>query len=127
MVHKKALIKSYDLDIGHVEIYDYYMLTRLNEGITLNFEKAFDLITITDVHFRNKNFVYITNRVNSYAVDPTIYTEVSQIENLKAIAIISNKQLSRHNVKVERLFFGKPMKLFATLTEAVEWSKLIIG
>ncbi|MGH1388271.1 STAS/SEC14 domain-containing protein [Kordia sp.] len=116
-------IKKYTLQIGKVEIYENYMLAQLNEGITLNIESVGEIISIAHTHFPTQPFAYITIRKNSYAVDPMLYLKVFEIENLKAIAIVSDKFIDNHNVKIEKHFFNKPMNIFKTKEEAIIWSK----
>lgn len=99
------------------------MVAQLNEGITLNIETVQEIILIAKKHFPTQPFAYITIRKNSYAVDPMLYLKVFEIENLKAIAIVSSKFIDNHNVKIEKHFFNKPMNIFKTLPEAVAWVK----
>ncbi|WP_298419649.1 STAS/SEC14 domain-containing protein [uncultured Kordia sp.] len=121
--HKNSYIQKYILSIGKIKIYEDYMVAQLNEGITLNVESVHEIILIAQKHFLEKSFAYITIRKNSYAVDPMMYLKVFEIENLKAIAIVSNKFIDNHNVKIEKHFFNKPMNIFKTLPEAVTWVK----
>ena len=118
-----SFIKKYTLAIGKVEVYDDYMLAQLNEGITLNVETVAELIKIANKHFSDKPFAYITIRKNSYAVDPMMYLKVFEIENLKAIAIVSDKFIDNHNVKIEKHFYNKPMSIYKTTEEAISWAK----
>ena len=121
--NSNSYIKKYTLQIGKVEIYKNYMLAQLNEGITLNIESVGEIISIASKHFPTQPFAYITIRKNSYAVDPMLYLKVFEIENLKAIAIVSDKFIDNHNVKIEKHFFNKPMNIFKTKEEAIIWSK----
>ena len=118
-----SYLKKYTLQIGEVEVYGDYMLAQLNEGITLNIETVEEIILIALNHFPKEPFAYITIRKNSYAVDPMMYLKVFEIENLKAIAIVSDKFIDNHNVKIEKHFFNKPMSIFKTTTEAVAWAQ----
>ena len=121
--NKNSSLKSYLLSIGKIEIYEDYMIAQLNEGITLNIESVQEIILVAEKHFTEKPFTYITIRKNSYAVDPMLYLKVFEIENLKAIAIVYEKFIDNHNVKIEKHFFNKPMNIFKTLPEAVSWAK----
>ena len=127
MERDSELIKKYKVDIGSVEVFENYMIANLNEGITLTIDTAIELIYIADIHFSTQDFIYITCRKNSYAVDPTLYTKVAEIPTLKGIAIVSDKIVDRNNLNVERLFFDKPMMLFESVTDATDWAELIIG
>jgi hypothetical protein len=124
--HTNGVVKQYLLGIGQVDIYNNLMVATINEGITLTLERAFELIGISEIHFRNKNFVYITTRKNSYAVDPTIYSQIFFLENLKGIAIVSTKDIDAHNIKIEQHFYKKPMQLFSTLEDAKAWANNLL-
>ncbi len=125
--HGNGVVKTYTLDIGKVTVYDNYMVAILNEGITLTLERAFELVGISEIHFRYRPFVYITIRKNSYAVDPTLYTQIFLLENLKGIAIVSDKEVDAHNIIIEKHFFKKPMTLHKTLHEAVSWAQSLLN
>ncbi|MBC8754697.1 STAS/SEC14 domain-containing protein [Kordia sp. YSTF-M3] len=120
--NKDSYIKKYTLQIGEVAVYENYMIAQLNEGITLNLDSIIEILHIKNEHFSKKPFAYITIRKNSYAVDPTMYLKVLEIENLKAIAIVSDKYIDSHNIKIEKHFFVKPMNIFKTLPEAITWA-----
>ena len=69
---KPIVVREYQLDIGTVQVYDNYMVSIFDEGATLTLERAYQIIGISEIHFREKDFGYISLRKNSYAVDPTI-------------------------------------------------------
>ncbi|MDO6782369.1 hypothetical protein Q4604_24245, partial [Marinovum sp. 1_MG-2023] len=81
-------------------------------GTTITLEKVFQIIGISEIHFRDRDFGYISLRKNSYAIDPTVYNFVRGLENLKALAIVSVKEIDMHNFKIEKMFYKKPMKFF---------------
>lgn len=124
--HNNSYIKKYTLQIGEVEIYQNYIKAEINEGVTMNIDTAHEVILIAQKHFPTQPFAYITIRKNSYAVDPMVYLKVFEIENLKAIAIVSDKFIDNHNVKIEKHFFNKPMQIFKTTSEAVSWTKTLM-
>nr|WP_299345516.1 STAS/SEC14 domain-containing protein [Allomuricauda sp.] len=121
---KNALvIREYQLDIGTVQVYKDYMVSIFDEGATLTLERAYQIIGISEIHFRDKDFGYISLRRNSYAVDPTIYNYLRGMENLKAFAIVSKKEIDMHNFKIEKLFYKKNMEFFIEFENAVTWVK----
>lgn len=111
------------MDVGKVQVYENYMVALFDEGATLTLERVYQIIGISEIHFRNKNFGYISLRKNSFAVDPTIYTYLRQLEHLKAFAIVSVKEIDMHNFKIEKLFYKKPMKFFIEYDNALKWVK----
>ncbi len=120
---KKVIVREYELEIGKVQVYENYMVSIFDEGATLTLERAYQIIGISEIHFRNKNFGFISLRKNSYAVDPTIYNYLKELENLKAFAIVSVKEIDMHNFKIEKLFYKKPMKFFIEYDNALKWVK----
>ncbi|SHJ11926.1 hypothetical protein SAMN04488513_102892 [Pseudozobellia thermophila] len=120
---KTVIVREYQLDVGKVQVYENYMVALFDEGATLTLERMYQIIGISEIHFRNKNFGYISLRKNSFAVDPTIYTYLRQLENLKAFAIVSVKEIDMHNFKIEKLFYKKPMKFFIEFDNALKWVK----
>ncbi len=122
-IKKPVVIKEYQLETGKVFIYDNYMVTSFNEGTTVTLDKVFQIIGISEIHFRNKDFGYISLRKYSYAIDPTIYNYIRGLENLKAFAIVSIKEIDMHNFKIEKMFYKKPMKFFIEYNNALTWVK----
>lgn len=120
---KTVIVREYQLEIGIVQVYDNYMVSLFEEGATLTLERAYQILGIAEIHFRDKNFGYISLRKNSYAVDPTVYTYIRGLDNLKAFAIVSVKEIDMHNFKIEKLFYKKPMKFFIEFDNALTWVK----
>ena len=120
---KTIIVREYQLDIGLVQVYENYMVAIFEEGATVTLERAYQIIGISEIHFRENNFGFISLRKHSYAIDPTIYTYLRELENLKAFAIVSVKEIDMHNFKIEKLFYKKPMKFFIEFDNALAWVK----
>ena len=118
---KKIIVKEYNLDIGTVQVFKNHMVVIFDEGATLTLERAYQIIGISEIHFRDTNFGIISLRKNSYAVDPTIYSYLRELNNLKAFAIVSVKEVDMHNFKIEKLFYKKPMKFYIDYNNALAW------
>ncbi|WP_047415365.1 hypothetical protein [Cellulophaga sp. Hel_I_12] len=119
----KIVVREYHLETGIVQVFDDYMVAIFEEGATLTLERAYQIIGIAEIHFREKNFGYISLRKNSYAIDPTVYTYIREIENLKAFAVVSIKEIDMHNFKIEKLFYKNQMKFFIEYDNALAWVK----
>lgn len=113
-------------DFGEIELYDHYLITVMNRGITVIPEYNNTLIALAKTHFKDKPFVYITHRKNSYAVDPSIYKLTTKIENLVGFAVVSDRPIATKTVPVEKLFFEKPFELFTTLEEGIAWANTLV-
>ena len=114
-------------DFCEMHIYDHYMVVVMNEGVTITPSHNQILLNIVDTYYKNKKFVYITHRLNSYAVDPAIYFETSKIENLAGFTVVSKDFKAKSNAEVEKLFLNKPFEIFDTLEEAITWAKSILN
>ena len=124
---KTIIVREYQLETGLVQVFDNYMVAIFEEGVTMTLERAFQIIGISEIHFREKEFGYISLRKNSYAIDPTVYNYLREMENLKAFAIVSIKEIDMHNFKIEKMFYKKPMKFFIEYDNALAWVKKRVG
>ncbi|ADV50203.1 hypothetical protein Celal_2925 [Cellulophaga algicola DSM 14237] len=120
---KKIIVQEYHLETGTIQVYDDYMVATFDEGATITLERAYQMIGIAEIHFREKNFGYISLRKNSYALDPNVYSYIREIENLKAFAVVSVKEIDMHNFKIEKLFYKNSMKFFIEFDNALSWIK----
>lgn len=114
-------------DFCTMYIYDTYMIVVMKEGITITPSHNQILLNIVDTYYKNKRFVYITNRIHSYSVDPAVYFETSKIDNLDGFAVVSKDFKAKSNAEIEKLFLNKPLQVFDTLDEAISWAKTIMA
>ncbi len=118
---KTVVVREYQLEVGTVQVFDDYMVASFDEGATITLERAYQIIGISEIHFRDKDFGYISLRKNSYAVDPTVYNYLRGLDNLKAFAIVSKKEIDMHNFNIEKMFYKKPMEFFIEFENALTW------
>lgn len=114
--------KTITYPFGNVSIHNNYLIAIMNEGVTISPELNDVLERIAKDYFSNKKFVYITHRLNSYAVDPNIYFRTSKIQNLAGFAVVSGKKIVIDNTDLESVFLSKPFKTFNNIEEAIEWA-----
>lgn len=120
------MIASFNFSFCRAEIYNDYILTIMKEGITV-IPKYNDLLLMaSEQYYKNKPFVYISNRVNSYSVNPKIHLEMSKIPNLIGFAVISNEPLQKLQARLEQSMFEKDFRLFESRKLAIEWKDSII-
>lgn len=113
-------------DFCTMHIYSTYMVVIMNEGVTIKPGHNQILLNVVDTYYKNKSFIYITHRINSYAVDPAIYLETSKIKNLAGFAVVSKDYKAKSNAEIEKLFLNKPFEIFNTLEDAISWAKSLI-
>lgn len=107
---------------GKITVYDNYLIAVMNEGVTILPELNDVLENISNDYFSGKSFVYITHRLNSYAVDPNIYFRTSKIENLVGFAVVTGKKIVIDNTDLESAFLSKPFRKFNNLDKAIKWA-----
>jgi hypothetical protein len=120
------MIKSLKYPFCTIDVYSNYVISRINEGFHLTPDKNRILEDIANDYFKDKPFVYITHRINSYSVDPSIYLQTSKVKNLAGMAVVAEAPLSKGNAEVEKLFLKKPFEIFTDLNDAIEWVKSLI-
>jgi len=118
-------MKEKTLEFGKLTFHDNYVLAVINEGVNIGSNENDIIIEAAEAHF-SKPFTYITHRVNSYSVDPSIYSKAAKLENLSGFAVVSKGYMAKTNAQIERLFFNKPFEIFSTLDEAIEWTKTVL-
>ena len=116
-----------DLGFCKIQFYNNYAICNVNEGETICIEKCDQQTTTILDHFKNKPFVYITHRINSYAVDPIIYKDTSKVKSLAGFAVVSGNDTARRAAQVEKLFLKKPFEIFNDLEHAILWADSIIN
>lgn len=110
-----------------VQIHDHHIIVIVNEGEVVDKLKNEVLVDIAQSYFKDRPFIYITHRINSYSVDPSVYKATSRIKNLIGFCVVSSNFLAKSNAQIEKLFFNKPYEIFESLQEAIQWSDSLIN
>ncbi|MHA7059388.1 hypothetical protein ACWGOQ_0019330 [Aquimarina sp. M1] len=120
------MTKYYDLGFAKVEIQEDFLKNTIVEGFLVTPEHNKLLLEFVRKYFDNKPFVYISNRVNSYAVDPTVYHETEKIDNLMGIAVVSKNCRQQRLTELEGKFFEKKLKYFTNINDALNWKNELL-
>lgn len=102
------------------------MIVVMNDGIHVTSVHNRILMNVTDTYYRNRKFVYITHRINSYSVDPKVYIKTSEVENLVGFCVVSKNYKALANAEIEKLFLNKPFETFISMDDAILWAKQIL-
>ncbi len=113
------------LKFGSVTFLENIQIAELNEGILFDIPENREILAIARKRFNNQPYGYISNRVNSYSVNPIIYMEAANFTNLVAVAIVSSNPISQQTAFIEKQFFKNKssFQVFNNLEEAVLWMK----
>ncbi len=119
------IIATYTISIGKIYVFDCFVVAEFNEGLHLTFDDYEDVINIVDMHFDNRQFGFVANRVNSYSLLLTDAPKFHKaLPNLQAYAVVSYTALARQNVELEKRFFQFNRESFSELNSAINWVKL---
>ncbi|UJH91784.1 hypothetical protein LZ575_03675 [Antarcticibacterium sp. 1MA-6-2] len=111
------------LDFGKVWFRENILIAELNEGILFDVDNNRQLLEIGKNFYVNKPYGYISHRIHSYAVNPMVYLESANVENLKAIAVVTTNDTCKKNTLLERQFYkdANSFEVFDTLDNAFNW------
>lgn len=117
-IMKETIVK---LKFCTLSFFDNYVISVINEGEHIDYDLNKILIKTIETHYHTP-FVYITNRINSYSVDPNIYPRTTEVKNLAGFAVVSRAHMAKVNAQIEQMFFGKPFEIFSELDDAIKWA-----
>jgi flavin-dependent dehydrogenase len=124
----KVPIAEHELEIGRMTFYPNIIVGEVGEGMHITFESATIAAQVIAQTYKGTiPFVYISNRVNSYSMDPVAYKELfSLVPNLLGFAVVSESKRRRMLSNLERMFVKKPMRVFSSMDEAFDWAHKLL-
>ncbi|WP_299334652.1 hypothetical protein [uncultured Psychroserpens sp.] len=120
------VLKEFNYDYGSVFVFDGYVISEINQGITFTWEHHAKQIVEDVTSFLEtdgNDIIYISHRINSYAVKPNDWLKFfTHSYSLKGYGVVGYTQGSLLNTMIENLFFSKKIKRFNSLDAAVQWA-----
>ncbi len=116
---QKELIDGF----GEFEIYDHFFVGRIFQGINADsaFVEAFQQMKAR--YFADRPVIYISDRVNSYSLDPLATIELIKNNNIRSVGIVTYSDWQKKCVPIEmKIFEGIDTHLFNSLAEAISWA-----
>lgn len=125
---KQNLITTLETEIGRFEYYQNYIVGKINEGVHVTYEAAAEPLQVgAQIFGYGKDFIYISDRTNSYSIEPTGYYDASKMfPNFKGLAIVAKNKRRRMLANLERLFMKRPIKVFENLEDAFTWANELL-
>lgn len=118
MNHSRTL----ELDFSSLEFFDHYVISRLKDGVVFDKPQVEKLAQVLREHYQGRKFVYISQRVNNYSVNPIIYLKLEDAENFCGIAIVSQRTSALNTAAFEKNFARVPFEVFLELKDAIAWA-----
>ena len=113
-------------ELGTIQIYNNLIVMEAKEDALLSIRTGlFILLKVIQI-VGTRPVVYISNRVNSYSVDPNDYKYLEMIPTLKGIAVVKHDPVGIGAIELERWFYNKPFSVFESMEDAVSWAQEIL-
>jgi len=112
------------LPFGKFYFFEKFVISELNEGVHFDWDRVKILSDLMVSHYgRDQDLVYISNRVNSYSIEPQSWLKFDKKYNLfNASGIIVYDKKGGISVVLERLFSKERIKVFRSLKDAIDWA-----
>ncbi|NRD22532.1 hypothetical protein HNV10_04725 [Winogradskyella litoriviva] len=123
LLSKSLSYEKLTLDFGTNYLFENFFIMEVNEGVHFNFEKLNELLSeIIEYYGFHKKLAYIANRVNSYSIDPILWSYFDKDDSLLvAASIITYNESSFMNANIEKQLASISVKRSSSLEEAIGW------
>lgn len=115
-------LNTIELDFSTLKFFDCYVVSQLKEDVVFDRPQVKELVEVCLNYFGDKHFVYISQRIHNYNVNPTIYLKLKEAHNLCGIAIVSQKTSALNMAAFEKNFAKVPFEVFLELDDAKKWA-----
>jgi hypothetical protein len=112
-----------ELPFGSYYLLNNFFIMEMNEGVHFNWNKLNILLSsLRDYYGHNKSLAYIANRVNSYSIDPVLWSYFDKDDSiLIAASIVSYRDSTYLSANIEKQIASIPLKRAHSLEEAIDW------
>lgn len=121
------ILNTIELEFTILEFHSNYVVSRVRENVVFSKRQVTDLVEVCSDFYKRKNFVYLSQRVNNYNVDPTIYLNIGDVMNLAGIGIVSANIAAIKMANFEQNFSKVPFSVFLEMNDALEWVDELLG
>ena len=108
---------------AELEIHDKLVIARIDEGSDIILEDFVEIKEMLVDNFSGK-FGWITDRINSFSIDPTLVSAIEEdIDNLVCLAQVNYGLKLRDTTEIAKVFYSDnvPFRSFVTLDDALNW------
>ena len=115
--------KTYRLPCGTFHFHKSYIISEINEGEYITWERSQELIDLALRHYKtSKPISLISNRQNCYKIKFEDWDKFySKGLKIKALAIVAYNKNGLMDFMTEKKKFGHKIRNFYSLDKAVKW------
>ncbi len=122
-----SLIETIELEFTTLKFYKDFVVSKIKEDVVLDKNNTEALVEACSGIYRGKKFIYISQRSNTYNVDPMIYVDLEKATNAWGIAIVSKNIPALKMAFFEKNFAKFPFEIFTEFEESLTWAKDILS
>ncbi len=115
-----------ELEFSFLNFFEHYVISRLKEDVVFDRPQVEKLVQVCNDYYKDRKYVYISQRVHNYNVNPTIYLELKEAKKLSGIAIVSQKASALNMAAFEKNFAKVPFEVFMELEDAKDWANKML-
>jgi len=109
---------------GEFEFYPDYFIGQINEGVNAGYDYVDALSELIQKHYSGRPVIYISDRVNSYSLDPFATMDLIKRNNIRFAAIVTYTNIQKTDYPFEeKIIEGISMRSFNSLATAVIWAE----
>ncbi|WP_299887981.1 hypothetical protein [uncultured Lacinutrix sp.] len=121
------ILSTYKHKKGTIFFFENLIVSEINDGVHLDYESLKEVIDIIKLYFNDKNFGYISNRINNFSASPLDFSKLDSFTlNLKHYCSVTYSQLGTMNSRLEQQFCKLPFKNFDNIIDAYKWTESML-
>ncbi|TXK73619.1 hypothetical protein [Mesonia sp. HuA40] len=122
--HKHYILKEILLEHGDFYFCKDFIVAEIKPEVLWNWEKAKHLIAVaTNFYTDGIPNLYISNKINAYAIDPMVWKKVIETLGPTHYIAISRTSSSKVNLLFEEMFYKGDIHQVESLDQAINWFK----
>lgn len=113
---------THNLAFCDLTLKETYAILVMNEGVTMSIDVVQQIRDCLKSHYKNRDFILITDRRNEYTIDLSIYRKKT-LKNMKGIAVVSQNPKEVERAIQEQALWEHSFTFFKEIEEAEDWAQ----
>mgnify|MGYP001025394348 FL=1 len=120
---EQTFMRTHELEIGTFRFYEDIVIGQIREGKQITLDNSLPLFALAWEQYRNRSLVYISDRKNSYSLDPTMHFETKKLLPFVAgYAWVVYNPVAERAARLEERFLDFPTSVFRSMDPALTWA-----
>lgn len=119
--------KTIDLGFVNMDLSEHCVVAAVKEGVLIELEHIAAFHEVFAANYSERNFGYIDNRINQYAINlnPELYN--TRYPKMVGIAIVCYTESCIKSANFEKTFYNWPFGVFKSLDQAQKWIATLVA